>query len=269
MQRSHKGIHEPLITRECWDKVQDVLDARRTKKLRKPKEREAFAFARLISCGHCGCSLVGELKKGKYIYYHCTYYRGRCDEPYVREEVLEEKFTDILRGLRFDEEVLEWMRRALRESQADEQRYREEAVGRLQAEYNKLQRRIDTMYVDKLDGRIDAAFFDQKQSEWRDEQRRLRDTIAEHEQANESYITEGIMLMELANRAADLFARQPASEKRRLLEFVLSNCSWANGELTPHFRQPFDMIADVATHCAAKKAAGVTPDDLCQAKLPR
>ena len=44
---------------------------------------------------------------------------------------------------------------------------------------------------------------------------------------------EGIALMELADRAADLFADQPASEKRRLLEFVLSNSFWANGELTP------------------------------------
>jgi len=53
---------------------------------------------------------------------------------------------------------------------------------------------------------------------------------------------EGIALMELANRAADLFAEQPASEKRRLLEFVLSNSFWANGEPTPEFRQPFDIV---------------------------
>ena len=36
------------------------------------------------------------------MYYHCTYYRGKCPEPYVREEVLEEKFTDVLRSLHFD-----------------------------------------------------------------------------------------------------------------------------------------------------------------------
>jgi hypothetical protein len=29
------------------------------------------------------------------------------------------------------------------------------------------------------------------------------------------------------------------------------------------------MIEDMATACATEKAAGVTPDDLCQAKLPR
>ena len=62
--------------------------------------------------------------------------------------------------------------------------------------------------------------------------------------------------MELANRAADLFQKQPASEKRRLLEFVLSNSFWANGELTPQFRQPFDMLADMATVGTQKMAAG-------------
>jgi len=41
-----------------------------------------------------------------------------------------------------------------------------------------------------------------------------------------------------------------------------------NGELTVEFRQPFDMIADVATECASKKAAGMATSDLCQAKLP-
>jgi site-specific DNA recombinase len=133
---------------------------------------------------------------------------------------------------------------------------------------NRLQRRIDVIYVDKLDGRIDARFFDQNHTEWREEQQRLRDSIAEHEQANESYISEGVMLLELANRASELFAQQPASEKRRLLDFVLSNCTWKSGELTPKFRQPFDMIADLATACAAKKVAGIASGDLCQEELP-
>lgn len=124
------------------------------------------------------------------------------------------------------------------------------------------------MYVDKLDGRIDAAFFDQKQQEWREEQGRLMDSIAEHQKANESYIAEGIMLMELANRAADLFEKQPASGKRRLLDFVLSNSSWANGELSVEFRQPFGMIADMAAVSATEKVVGMGPDDLCLEKLP-
>jgi hypothetical protein len=99
--------------------------------------------------GHCGCSIVGEIKKQRYVYYHCTGYKGRCEEPYVREEVVEQRFTDLLGRLKFDDEVLEWVREALNASHADERREHEEAITRLRAEYDGLQNRIHAMYVDK------------------------------------------------------------------------------------------------------------------------
>jgi site-specific DNA recombinase len=85
-------------------------------------------------------------------------------------------------------------------------------------------------------------------------------------QANRNYLNEGIALLELANRAAKLFEKQPPREKRKLLDFLLSNCSWGDGVLTPKFRQSLDMIADASTQCAKDKAAGATPDDLRQLK---
>ena len=91
----------------------------------------------------------------------------------------------------------------------------------------------------------------------------------EHRSASQSYMDEGIALMELATRAADLFEEQSASEKRRLLEFVLSNSIWASGELTPVFRQPFDMLADMATVGAQKMAAGEFSSSHHQEELPR
>ena len=63
---------------------------------------------------------------------------------------------------------------------------------------------------------------------------------------------------------AELFEKQPASEKRRLLDFVLSNSTWGDGQLTVEFRQPFDLIALGATELKQKKAAGVGSDDLYQ-----
>ena len=162
--RTYKGNHKPLISHELWDRVQEILDQRFNGKHRKVKRD--FAFSRLIKCGHCGCSLIGEIKKGRYVYYHCTGYKGKCPEPYTREEVLEKKFADFLKSLYFDDEVLEWVTKALRQSHEDEKRHHDEAIARLQAEYKKLQNRIDAMYEDKLDGRIDVAFFDRKAADW-------------------------------------------------------------------------------------------------------
>ena len=102
--KTYQGNHEPIVTRELWEKVQSVLDGRFSNRNRKPKRD--FAFTGLIRCGHCGCSIVAELKKGRYVYYHCSRAKGKCPEPYVREEVLGERFSAMLDWLRFDDEVL-------------------------------------------------------------------------------------------------------------------------------------------------------------------
>ena len=143
--------------------------------------------------------------------------------------------------------------RALRESHVDEKKHHEEVIRRLQTEYNRLQNRIDEMYVDKLDGRIDAAFFDRKSAEWRSEQDRCMSAIEEHQSANQSYLEEGIQILELARDAYRLFQKQEPREKRRLLDFVLSNCTWQGGELQAEYRQPFDLIAENAAFAAKKK----------------
>ena len=79
--------------------------------------------------------------------------------------------------------------------------------------------------------------------------------VQQHQTANQSYLEEGVQLLDLANRAYDLFGRQPPSEKRRLLNFVLSNCTWKGGELSVEFRQPFDMLAFRTMSHRSKKAA--------------
>ena len=48
----------------------------------------------------------------------------------MREEALEAQFTELLGRLRFDDEVLEWVRDALHASHADERREHEEAIKR-------------------------------------------------------------------------------------------------------------------------------------------
>ena len=157
---------------------------------------------------------------------------------------------------------------ALQESHDDTSRYHREVIDKLQKDYKRLEQRLEAMYVDKLDGKVGERFYEQKSAEWREDQKDILRRLEEHQDASQSYMDEGIALMELANRAADLFAEQSASEKRRLLEFVLSNSFWAGGELTPVFRQPFDMLADMATVGAQKMAAGLLTSSHHQEELP-
>ena len=155
--------HEPLVSIDLWERVKGVLDGRFAKKAMRGKHD--FAFSGLIACHACGCAVVGEIKKERYVYYHCTGYADKCQgnpatcrRHYVREEALEKQFTELLGQLKFDDEVLEWVRDALHASHVDERCEHEDAIKRHQAEYKRHQDRIHAIYVDKLDGLIDTAF---------------------------------------------------------------------------------------------------------------
>ena len=63
-----------------------------------------------------------------------------------REEVLEACFADLLKGLVFDDEVMDWIVDALHQSHADEKRYRRDAIARLQDEQSKIQNRLDKLF---------------------------------------------------------------------------------------------------------------------------
>ena len=171
--------------------------------------------------------------------------------PPVRYAVLPWEDAGEYRALvTFDDEVLAWVREALGQSHADEKRDHEQAIARLTTEHDRLQQRIHAMYVDKLDGRIDAGFFDRMSAQWRLEQERCLRDIERHSAADQSYLEEGIRVLELAKDAQRLFDKQEPREKRQLLNFVVSNCSWKDGELTVHLRQPFDLLADTSARAS-------------------
>jgi hypothetical protein len=64
--------------------------------------------------------------------------------------------------------------------------------------------------------------------------------------------------MELAHNAHVLFESQPPTEKRKLLDFVLSNCTWKSGELTAKYRQPFDVLAVAVASEQQRVGGGMT-----------
>jgi site-specific DNA recombinase len=102
---------------------------------------------------------------------------------------------------------------------------------------------------------VDDAFFDKMSVEWRAEQARCQREIDRHQDADKSYMDEGVQILELARNAQRLFERQEPREKRRLLKFVISNCTWEDGEVNATFRQPFDLLAKT-TVIAARSNVG-------------
>ena len=251
--RLFPGSHQPIISKALFDHVQDELEQRNNR--RTGKRKHDWPFQGLLSCGHCGCALSPERKKNRYVYYHCTHHLRKCPGKYATENEIAQQFSEALRAIQLDKEIAEWIVTALKESHDSERVYHDNAVAEAQRQYQQIQRRIDTMYVDKLDGRVSQQFFDERAAEWRTEQSEILRRIEGHQNANQAYLSEGVRILELASRAADLYDAQPMTEKRKLINLVFSNSSWKDGKLTPTYRKPFDLIVEANALAKKEKAA--------------
>lgn len=100
----YKGSHEPLISKEVFDKVQNTRLGPRKIKLGSKK----FAYKMLLKCGNCEGNIVAEEKFKKlldgtfshHIYYHCSRVLDRqCGKHYITEEQLEKKLVSFIESL--------------------------------------------------------------------------------------------------------------------------------------------------------------------------
>ena len=111
-------------------------------------------------------------------------------------------------------------------------------------------------------------FFDRKAAEWREEQQKCLELIREHQDANQTYLDEYTRLLELAQKTGALFRKQSPAEKRRLLGFVLSNCTWKDGRLTAAYRQPFELLAKNVVALEGRRPAQEARAGVSDNRLP-
>lgn len=68
-----ENTHKPIIDREAFDKVQQLLkrDTRTA-----PKKKELYLFSGFLRCADCGRAMSRIASKGMYVYYQCGTYKS-------------------------------------------------------------------------------------------------------------------------------------------------------------------------------------------------
>jgi site-specific DNA recombinase len=238
--RLYEGQHEPLISRDLFERVQRVFVAAN----HPPHEtKRQHSFVGLLKCGRCGCSYAAEIKKGLYVYYHCTGAKGACGNSYIREEDLALLFGELVKRVRIPSELADAVAKVLRESQSDKETFVRTAMMRLQQQQLAIRAKRDRAYDDRLSSRIPEDLWTSKSAELEDELRRVRAEMAHHERASHDYERAGLQILELAQTAYSLYVAQKPLEQARLLKTLLSNCTFDRGTLCPTYRKPFDLFA--------------------------
>jgi hypothetical protein len=147
---------------------------------------------------------------------------------------------------------------ALRSSDADGEGHRLEILRRLEHRQGTITAKFDRGYEDYVSGRISDEFWTRKSQEWETELQGVNVERARCGQPRRSLTATALQILELAKQAEFLYQTQPPAEQRRLLETVLSNCSFDRGTLCPTYSKPFDLLVQ-GNHVRLARPAGLEP----------
>jgi site-specific DNA recombinase len=103
--------------------------------------------------------MTAEKKKGKYVYYRCTGFKGACGNEYIREERLSELLGEVVKPIQITAEVGEDIATALRAVDGDAEQRRCESLRRLDQRRRVVVSKLDRGYDDLVSGRISEEFW--------------------------------------------------------------------------------------------------------------
>lgn len=227
--------YDKLIPKWVWLKCQAVRESYGKTPFK--YGTKAFAFKRLLTCSECGWHLSTYTVKGiNYVRCH------NCKAIHVKEDTLLKQAAVVFTDLTMPEAVVDDLTQKLRDFHKDEQDFYEQNVQRINRDLKKIRKRMDTMYEDRLDGRITADKYDSLIEEWKAQETALLEELQGHSEADQAFLISCSYILELAKRASELFTRSQPDQKNRLLRFVFANCSVKGGKLIPKLKKPFEGI---------------------------
>lgn len=230
------GAHKPLVTQALFDRVQAVLDG---KFVRRAKRHE-FLFRRFMHCKTCGRSLIGSERKG-FVYYRCS--TMRCPTTSIREDRVDAEIRALLQSITLTEAETELLEREIAALSVDDATVRASRRTSLAEALAAVNARLSRLTDLLLDDKIEPGEHDEKRASLLAERMRLEQDLAALDAGELDVVAIMREIVGLARSPETLYESADTTQKRQLLEIVMSDCIAHGKTLEFSVREPFATIA--------------------------
>lgn len=238
-----KAQHEALIDEHTFNVIQERLNG-----ISKAKTHNVeFSYQGLIRCSICGGMLSPELKKKKYIYYRCNdYYKKGCKKKsYINQDVVDKSISDILKSFKITQVVLDDVLTCIKELHKAKNEYQEHTNSQITKQITTLQNRIEQLYADKCDGKVNDDFWVKMNKKWHAEKTELINQLQRINRADEEFYNMCEMLLKFCKNAHNMYLNGTAEEKRFITSTVISNITYYDKKLDIELFPVFYILSDL------------------------
>ncbi|MCP4311097.1 MAG: hypothetical protein GY790_07540 [Bacteroidetes bacterium] len=240
------GLHQPLIDRDTFYKIQLVLDVNKNFKQKKKKLNDHLPLRGFLKCSKCGGNLTGSgsvSRTGdKHYYYHCNP-RKECNER-IRVKDAHLAFDDLLQDLMPGNEVAELFRLVLEDQYQSNEQSKYQQLKRIEREIEVLEERQNKLLEKLLDQVISDDLYKTHDSNLRGQLTEKQQQIADlndHQKDLSDYIEFGVFLL---GNLKTLYDSVDVSIQHKLLGSILDEkLEFQNKKYrTPKFKEGFGYI---------------------------
>lgn len=238
--------YEPLISKELFDKCQEVRLGYKKQNFRQAKNE--FIFKGLLKCDVSNRLVSADIKKGKYVYLICRDPKNPDKKLFIKEEKIIDQIKEVFKSLEVPEDLFKVLQQHLMDSAKTEREFHSLQIGRLEKENSKTQTMLNELLDMRLSKSITQDEYDRKATELREKQNQINAELKIHNDADEKFSVTLTSLISLASKAYEIFESSKIEEKRQLIAFMFSNLRINGGKLLFELKQPFNMMTNLRSH---------------------
>lgn len=154
------NTHEPIVTNEEFEEVQKLRAKKRSNQ--GYNRNTTHLLSNLLYCGKCGKVMYVRARKGRPVGYICSSYskhgNNTCSSHYVTEQSIIDVLTKELLEILTNRELIDSLNMRYNNN-GDLERQRQEMVHKLEQQIIVKQKQQDTLYRDRLEGKISEQLF--------------------------------------------------------------------------------------------------------------
>jgi site-specific DNA recombinase len=232
-----EGLHQPLISKSLFDRVQLILQGKALKGVIK----HDYLFRRLLKCKTCKYSLIAERQKG-HIYYRC--HTKNCPTTTIREEIVENTLQQQLQSIQFTKEEEKLLETAFFEGKTEWFKDQESIKNGILLNIAKTKEQLKRLTDAFLDTTIDVELFTEKKQELLLTQKEWEEKLEQITAKPHEIWTKVEFYLELAKTASIQYELANEEKKRELVEILTSNRLVSGKSIDFTWSIPFNYIAE-------------------------
>jgi len=235
--------YEPLISKELFDKCQEVRIGYKKQNFRQVKND--FIFKGLIRCENSDRIVSCDLKKKKYVYLICRDKNNPEKKIFVKEEIILNQIKEVFRSIKIPNELLENIKTHLQNSANAEREFHKNQINKFEKESCDIQKKLDVLLDLRISLSITQDIYDKKAKELKERQQEINAELSILHNADKEFGITLTSIISLASRAYEIFESSKIEQKHQLINFMFSNLRMNGEKLRFNLRKPFNLMIDL------------------------